>query len=81
MCGMISSNVFPSTEAPRFRKGVLINIGLCAAGVLFTIINAFLLRLANKRKAQAIASGQAAKLTDEELADLGDRNPWFKYTI
>jgi hypothetical protein len=54
---------------------------LCSGGILCSILNVFLLRLANKRKQAAIDSGHAASLTHEELADLGDRNPYFKYTI
>jgi len=81
MCGMISSNIFPSTDGPHYGPGCLINVGLTAYGILMTVLNVFLLKRANRSKQARIDSGEAAKLTETELSDLGDESPFFKYTI
>jgi len=79
--GMISSNIFPSTQGPHFGPGCLINIGLAAGAIALTTINIFILRAANARKQAMIDSGEAEKIPSQELADLGDESPYFKYTI
>ena len=45
---------------------------------LFSMV---LLKMANARKEAMIADGRAARLSHQELADLGDDSPYFKYTI
>jgi len=79
--GMISSNIFVAKDAPHYGPGLLINIGLCACGILMTLVNALALRAANAAKQRKIDSGIAAHLSKEELANMGDENPYFKYTI
>lgn len=81
MCGMISSNIFRARDAPHYGFGCMVNIGLLALGIVVTIINGFFLMMANKNKQKMIDSGEATKIDLRELADLGDRNPYFKYTI
>jgi len=81
MCGMISSNVFRARDAPHYGFGLLINIGLLALGIVVVLINGFFLMTANKNKQRMIDSGEATKYSVQELGDLGDRNPYFKYTI
>lgn len=45
------------------------------------LLNAILLKMANKRKQAKIDSGEAALMTQQEIADAGDSSPFFKYTI
>jgi len=78
---MISSNVFRARDAPHYGFGLLINIGLLALGIVVVLINGFFLMTANKNKQRMIDSGEATKYSVQELGDLGDRNPYFKYTI
>jgi hypothetical protein len=68
-------------DGPHYGPGCLINVGLTAFGIVVSVLNVFLLKAANKRKQAVIDSGAAAKLSKQELADLGDESPYFKYTI
>ncbi len=38
-----------------------------------------LLHLANKRKQRMIDSGEGCSSVKEEIADMGDESPYFKY--
>ena len=79
MCGIISSNIFLPRESPTFTSASTINISLNFLAFTTSLVNAALLHWANKRKQAKIDSGEAARLTRQELADLGDNSPYFKY--
>ncbi|SPO32576.1 related to TNA1 - high affinity nicotinic acid plasma membrane permease [Ustilago trichophora] len=79
LAGTISSNIFPKKQAPYYHRAHYINIGMNAVAFLSALSFAGLLYLANKRKQAKIDSGEAARLTKEEIADMGDESPYFKY--
>ncbi|PWY98250.1 MFS general substrate transporter [Testicularia cyperi] len=79
LAGTISSNIFPRRQAPYYHRAHYINIGMNAVAFTSALSFAGLLYLANKRKQRMIDSGEAAKLSKSELADLGDESPYFKY--
>lgn len=58
-----------------------INIGMNCLAFVAALLNAILLKMANKRKQAKIDSGEAALMTQQEIADAGDSSPFFKYTI
>ena len=79
LAGTISSNIFPKKDAPLFHPAHYINIAFSLVAIVSALTFAFLLYLANKRKQRMIDSGEAAKLTRQEIADLGDESPYFFY--
>ncbi|CDR87306.1 related to TNA1-high affinity nicotinic acid plasma membrane permease [Sporisorium scitamineum] len=79
LAGTISSNIFPKKQAPYFHRAHYINIGMNAVAFCSALSFAGLLYLANKRKQAKIDSGEAAGLTREQIADMGDESPYFKY--
>lgn len=81
LCGIISSNIFLASEVPKYPTGYKINIGLNALAIAGTATKAALLLRANRQKQKMIDSGEAAKFTREELADMGDRSPYFVYRV
>ncbi|KDN41956.1 MFS general substrate transporter [Tilletiaria anomala UBC 951] len=81
LCGVIAPNIFLASESPRYPTAYKINIGLNALGFLGALLNAAYLIWANKRKQRAIDSGAAARLGRQELADLGDESPYFRYRL
>lgn len=79
LAGIISSNIFPTKEAPRFfnaYKACIIMNCVAIGGALF---NAAMLWRANKAKQAKIDSGEAAALSRAQIADMGDKSPFFKY--
>ncbi|KDN41954.1 MFS general substrate transporter [Tilletiaria anomala UBC 951] len=79
MCGIISSNIFLPQEAPNYPTAYIINIACNIVAFWGALGLIFMLRLANARKQRMVDSGEAAKLTRKQLADLGDSSPYFKY--
>ena len=83
--GIAGSNIFLAKQAPRYPVGFGTGIGICACAV----VAAYVLRVAyqkeNKRRDEMF-KGQTdaeirARYTDQELLDLGDKSPFFRYTL
>ena len=83
--GIAGSNIYIASEAPKYPAGfgTGLTMGCCA------IIAAYVLRLLltaenKKRIALLEAEGEAniqAKYTEQELLDMGDRSPFFLYSL
>ena len=75
--GAMASNFYRAVDEPKFLLGHALEIGFVVMGMCAVII----LRIAYSRiNAKRAASGEDQALTDEQLADLGDRSPTFRYT-
>jgi hypothetical protein len=81
----VGSNIFIAAEAPKYPAG----FGTCLGVLLSAIAMTFVLRRAlikeNKRREQ-LTEGKTveevkAGYTEEEWVNLGDRNPFFRYTL
>lgn len=83
--GICGSNIYFKAEAPRYPTG----FGVCLAAFVLTIIAANALRLAyqrenNGRDERIIRLGQSAvegEYNDQELSDMGDKSPLFRYSL
>jgi hypothetical protein len=83
--GICGSNIFLAAQAPRYPAGFGTGLGICVAA----IIAAYILRLEYARenkKRDKFMEGKTveeikAQYTDEELLRLGDRSPFFRYTL
>ncbi|KAG4424308.1 hypothetical protein IFR04_002549 [Cadophora malorum] len=76
--GAMASNFYRSVDGPKYLLGHGLEIGFVTLG-LFAVVA---LRLNYGRiNAKRERSGEAEGLTDEELADLGDKSPTFRYTL
>ncbi|KIW83312.1 hypothetical protein Z517_02557 [Fonsecaea pedrosoi CBS 271.37] len=76
--GAMASNFYRSVDAPKY----LLGHGLEIMFVVFGLVAIIALRISygviNKKRER---SGAAEGLTDEQLADLGDKSPSFRYTL
>lgn len=79
MCGIISSNIFLPKDAPHYAMAYKVNCALNCVAFAGAILNFSMLYLANKRKQAAIDSGKAANYSRQQLADMGDSSPYFRY--
>jgi len=83
--GICGSNIYYASQEPKYQTGFGTSLAICGAG----IIAAYILRIAyqreNKRRDQLLESeGEdaiRAKYTEQELLDLGDLSPFYRYTI
>ncbi|KAH8888007.1 MFS general substrate transporter [Thozetella sp. PMI_491] len=78
--GIVGSNIFLSREAPTYPTG----FGICLAmlvlfGVIWPTIYWLILKRINARRAAIPGHEILAKYTEQELADMGDLSPLFRY--
>ncbi|KAK4942804.1 hypothetical protein LTR10_017564 [Elasticomyces elasticus] len=81
MGGAIGSNIFLAQQAPHYWLGY----GLALGMVLAAIISTFVLRIAygmlNKQRDKMSEEEIRAKYTEDELLDLGDKSPLYRYVL
>lgn len=83
--GICGSNIYFTSEEPKYPTGFGTSLGVCVAGM----VTAYILRLAyqwdnKKRDALLEMEGEAgirARFSDQELLDMGDKSPFFRYTL
>ncbi|KAF8854579.1 MFS general substrate transporter [Acephala macrosclerotiorum] len=84
MGGICGSNIYFAAEEPKYPAEFGTSLGICAAG----IVAAFILRKAyqreNRRRDELLVregeEATRAKYTEQELLDLGDLSPFYRYT-
>ena len=83
--GLMSSNVYRQPDAPYYKKGHLIVLGYLAVGLVGgSILNMICLNIGNKRRqagGEGLKKDVLAGLTEEEIEDLVDFHPDFRYTL
>ncbi|KAH8432771.1 uncharacterized protein LDX57_010397 [Aspergillus melleus] len=78
--GIMGSNIFIANEAPQYPVG----FGICLAllvvfGIIWPVIYYFILKRINAQRAAVPIDEIHAKYTEEQLADMGDESPMFRY--
>ncbi|RVX70372.1 hypothetical protein B0A52_05871 [Exophiala mesophila] len=76
--GAMASNFYRAVDAPKYLLGHGLDIGFVVLGLVAVIT----LRISYGRiNAKREKSGAIEGMTDEELSDLGDKSPSFRYTL
>lgn len=83
--GIAGSNIFLAKQAPRYPAGFGTGLAICVCA----IIAAYILRVAyqkeNKRRDALFKDKTDAEIraqyTDQQLLDMGDKSPFFRYTL
>jgi hypothetical protein len=85
MGGICGSNIFIASEKPAYPAGFGTGLGICICAVIM----AFVLRLncqrenARRRKMIEEEGEEAirARYGDQQLVEMGDKSPFFIYTV
>ena len=83
--GIVSSNIYRSTDTPWYRPGnsvVLGYLSICLLGG--SILNYIFLKIGNARRMNANEEHKRQKLeglSNEEIHELADFHPDFRYTL
>ncbi|KAH7138146.1 major facilitator superfamily domain-containing protein [Dendryphion nanum] len=79
--GIMSSFIYPRQEGPRYIKGHAITMGMVAWAILVYAVMWYYFASVNARRDRGEEDHLIEGLTDEEIAELGDESPRFRYTI
>ncbi|KAG1731492.1 MFS general substrate transporter [Suillus paluster] len=83
--GAIASNIYRSQDSPRFILGHALELMLVGIGFVVLPIIVFRYKRINAQRDAAerlvIERGERVQYSDEELRELGDRAPDFRYTL
>jgi hypothetical protein len=85
MGGIMGSNIYLTREAPKYTTGFAASLSMCGAAIIMV----FVLRWAytkenNKRDKMVMNEGEdaiRARIGEEELLMMGDKSPFFRYTL
>lgn len=80
--GAVGSNIFLSEQAPHYWLGYGGGTFICVAAIVTTIVLKFEYQRLNKAKeAEGTEEEVRARYTPEELVQMGDTSPLFKYIV
>lgn len=78
----MGSNIFMPDEAPVYSTGFGICIAMLTAfGVIWPGIYYLILKRINSRRAAIPVEEVMTKYTPEQLTDMGDESPLFRYAL
>ncbi|CAI4214375.1 unnamed protein product [Parascedosporium putredinis] len=85
MGGLMGSNIYLSREAPVYHTGYGVSLTMLGVGILAAIALRISYARENKLRDELLAEigeeGVRARYTEQELLDLGDKSPFFRYTL
>ncbi|KAE9404114.1 MFS general substrate transporter [Gymnopus androsaceus JB14] len=80
--GSIGSNIYIASEAPTYPLGFGISIAATVIGAMLPcMINWYLLRRENLRRDTLDEKAIRTQYSPEELSDMGEDSPLFRYTL
>ncbi|PYH71114.1 MFS general substrate transporter [Aspergillus vadensis CBS 113365] len=79
--GVMSPFLYKTNEAPRYVRGNAVTLSLVGfAGVVYGLMWWYY-HGKNKRREQGLEDEKIAGMSEEEIEEMGDRNPRFRYTF
>ncbi|KLU87131.1 hypothetical protein MAPG_06135 [Magnaporthiopsis poae ATCC 64411] len=79
--GVASSYMFESRYAPRFYPGYGATIGLLVLGLACIVALYCVFRWENRRRTRGELDWRVEGKTEEEVMELGERSPYFRFTV
>ncbi|KAI5927851.1 putative MFS transporter [Camillea tinctor] len=79
--GILGSYMYLDSEAPRYQTGFGLSLALGASGLLMSFMLELAYKWGNKKKEQMSEEEVRAKYTEDELLDMGDKSPLFRYVL
>ncbi|KKK17239.1 hypothetical protein ARAM_005924, partial [Aspergillus rambellii] len=78
--GVMSPFLYKTTEGPRYVRGNAVTLALVGfAGIVYGLMW-FYYHQKNQRRDQGLENERVAGMTDEEIDEMGDQSPRFRYT-
>ncbi|PSN69155.1 MFS general substrate transporter [Corynespora cassiicola Philippines] len=79
--GIVGSNIYIAEQSPRYPLGYGISISMLGIfGIIWPVCYFFILKRTNANRARMSVDEVRSKYTDEQLAEMGDNSPLFRYS-
>lgn len=79
--GLIGSFIYYEREKPKYSTGFGTSLGLAGAGVVSCVVLELTYSRINKEREKMSEEEIREKYSLEELEDMGDRSPLFRYSL
>ncbi|KAM5362274.1 hypothetical protein ACJZ2D_012629 [Fusarium nematophilum] len=79
--GIVGSNIFLEEEAPQYWTGYGVCLGIVCMAIASTVVLRKVYQKENAARDTMPETEIREKYTDGQLARLGDRSPYFRYTL
>jgi hypothetical protein len=79
--GAIGSNIYLGKQAPHYWTGYGFSLGIIILALSAAIVLRLVLHRLNKQRDQMSPEEIRTKYTEQELLDMGDYSPLFRYTL
>lgn len=79
--GAIGSNIYLSKEAPHYWTGYGVSLAVIAMAFFAAIFLRWKLNKINKERDAMSLEEIHSKYTEQELKEMGDRSPLFRYIL
>ena len=85
MGGIMGSNIYLSREAPKYTTGFSASLDMCCTAILMTFVLRWAYAKENRLRDELIAEhGEdaiRARYSEQELLLMGDKSPFYRYTL
>lgn len=79
--GAVGTNIYLKREAPYYWTGYGTSLGVIVLSLCASVFLRFKFKKINLARDAMSPQEIREKYTEEELADMGDESPFFRYTI
>ncbi|CAN9417370.1 unnamed protein product [Alternaria alternata] len=79
--GVIGSYMYLESEKPKYYTGFGLSLAFGATGFIVAFLLELSYKWGNTKKARLSEDEIRAKYSDQELLDMGDKSPLFRYTL
>lgn len=79
--GAMASNFYREQDGPRFILGHALEIGFISAGIVAAFVLVLGYTVSNKKRERALRQNGELDLTDEQLAEQGDKAVTYRYML
>lgn len=85
MGGIMGSNIYLEREKGVYKTGFGVSLAMCLAAIAMTFVVRFAYQRENRKKEALLREhgeeALRARYSDQEMLDLGDKSPFFRYTL
>jgi sugar phosphate permease len=85
MGGIMGSNIYLARERPKYKTGFGVSLAMCLFAIVMTLVVRWGYKRENEKRDRMLSGSTEeeirARYSEQELLDLGDRSPFWRYGL